>query len=45
MMLNPTGEEMELEVSLLEPAASTGRFEFHNGRVRVWPWSALVWRS
>ena len=45
MMLNPTGEEIELEVSLLEPAASTGRFEFHNGRVRVWPWSALVWRG
>ena len=28
-----------------EPAASTGRFEFHSGHVKVWPWSALVWRS
>jgi malto-oligosyltrehalose trehalohydrolase len=45
MVLNPTAAEVTLEMSLLEPAASTGRFEFHNGRIRVWPWSALVWRS
>ncbi|MEP7240867.1 MAG: alpha-amylase family glycosyl hydrolase [Devosia sp.] len=45
MVLNPTGEAADVEMSLHEPAASTGRFEFHNGRVRVWPWSALVWRS
>ena len=45
MVLNPTGEQVEVEISLRDPAASTGRFEFHNGRVRVWPWSALVWRS
>ena len=45
MVLNPTGEQVDVEISLHEPAASTGRFEFHNGRVRVWPWSALVWRS
>ena len=45
MLLNPTGDEVTMEVSLGEPAASTGRFEFHNGKVKVWPWSALVWRS
>jgi len=45
MALNATGEEIMLEMSVANPAASTGRFEFHNGRVRVWPWSALVWRS
>jgi malto-oligosyltrehalose trehalohydrolase len=45
MMLNPTGEMTTMEVELNQPVASTGRFEFHNGRIRVWPWSALVWRS
>lgn len=45
MVVNPTGDQVEMEVSLHEPAASTGRFEFHNGRVRIWPWSALAWRS
>jgi hypothetical protein len=45
MLLNPTGDEVTVEVSLLEPAASTGGFEFHNGRIRIRPWSALVWQS
>ncbi len=45
MVLNPTSEAVMMEVSLHDPAASTGRFEFHNGKVKVWPWSALVWRS
>jgi maltooligosyltrehalose trehalohydrolase len=45
MALNPTGNEVTVAMSLTEPAASTGRFEFHNGQVRIWPWSALVWRS
>lgn len=45
MVLNPTGAEILIEMSLAEPAASTGRFEFHGGKVKVWPWSALVWRS
>jgi malto-oligosyltrehalose trehalohydrolase len=45
MVLNPTGAEVTVEISLLNPAASTGRFEFHNGQLRIWPWSALVWRS
>jgi 1,4-alpha-glucan branching enzyme len=45
MVLNPTGAEVEVDVSLHEPAASMGRFEFHDGRVRIWPWSALVWLS
>ena len=45
MVLNPTGEQVDIEVSVLEPAASTGLIEFHNGRIRTGPWSALVWRS
>ena len=45
MLLNPTGEAATMSVALGPPAASTGRFEFHNGTVRVSPWSALVWRS
>jgi len=41
MLLNPTGERVDMEVSLREPAASTGRFEFHDagygpGRGRRW---------
>ena len=45
MALNPNGSPADLEMTLLDPAASTGTFEFHNGRVRMGPWSALVWRS
>ena len=45
MLLNPTAEETIVTVALGEPAASTGHFQFHNGKVRVGPWSALVWRS
>lgn len=45
MLLNPTGAEALVEISLAAPAASTGRFEFHGSKVKIWPWSALVWRS
>jgi malto-oligosyltrehalose trehalohydrolase len=45
MLLNPTRDIVEMTASLGKPAASTGRFAFHNGRIKVWPWSALVWRS
>ena len=45
MLLNPTGEDVTMNVSLTELAASTGQFEFDNGKVKVGPWSALVWRS
>jgi hypothetical protein len=32
-------------VLLTQPAASTGRFEFHNGHMKISPWSALIWKS
>jgi malto-oligosyltrehalose trehalohydrolase len=45
MLLNPTGAEATASLSLSEPAASTGKFEFDDGEVKIGPWSALVWRS
>ena len=45
MLLNPTGAEVTVEVSVGHPTTSTGHFEFADGRVKVGPWSALVWRS
>ena len=45
MLLNPTGGTTMMEVALNQPVASTGRFEFHNGRIEAGPWSAMVWRS
>src|SRR5262249_39559921 len=45
MVLNRTGHALGIAMSLAQPAASTGRFEFHGETIKVWPWSALVWRS
>jgi malto-oligosyltrehalose trehalohydrolase len=43
MLLNPTDEEVTLEVSITGPAASTGRFEILDTQVRLGPWTALAW--
>lgn len=45
MLLNPTGDTAMMQVQLNQPVASTGRLEFHDGRIKAGPWSAMVWRS
>jgi malto-oligosyltrehalose trehalohydrolase len=45
MVLNPTGEPIEVTVELPEPAASTGCFRFVAGGLQLGPWSAVVWRG
>ena len=45
MALNPTGRGVHVELSMPEPAASTGTFERTPFGMQLGPWSALVWRS
>jgi malto-oligosyltrehalose trehalohydrolase len=43
--LNPTGQDLRLELSMPPPVASTGKFERTTSGMQLGPWSALVWRS
>jgi maltooligosyltrehalose trehalohydrolase len=45
MALNPTGQEVEMSFQSADPSATVGTFRRDGDRVRLGPWSAVIWRS
>ena len=45
MALNPTGATIEMSFQSPDPATTVGTFDRDGERVRLGPWSAVVWRS